>query len=360
MALNIQWQFQNPMDFSSVIMKNLENKQKTYNDMAKNLGEGIRNTHDYLLDRELADLMEGQNGTVQEMNDTDLENQIAVNRARRIKKDNNAQVQWNWQKNREDAERRFQKNLDNSNASQTRMKVNGAANDIRQKQISIANDFRQMTATIDPFQRKAFEDKILTDLDQMNLAYETLSKSYTPEQLASFGLSDMSDYTKKVKEAIKNGKFSADADFAKVIDIQTEYDKHLRSGDLTDEMKQSMLIQLEPLIQNGSQEAFALKQKILSGETENETFVRETKANARSRAIEAGNEKADAGKMSLDELLSKWPLTKYEQDALDKKYTPTAQNDDATNYKSLSISEKKLWKSRNANKFNYLRNKGLI
>ncbi len=28
--------------------------------MAKNLGEGIRNTHDYLLDREMAELMEGQ------------------------------------------------------------------------------------------------------------------------------------------------------------------------------------------------------------------------------------------------------------------------------------------------------------
>ena len=360
MAMNIQWQFQDPIDFSNVLIKNLENKQKTYSDMAKNLGEGIRNTHDYMLDRELADLMEGQNETSQEMSDTDLEKQIAVNRARRIKKDNDAQIQWNWQKNREDAEKRFQQNLENSNASQTRMKVNGAANDIRQKQISIANDFRQMTATIDPFQRKAYEDKILTDLDQMNLAYETLSKSYTPEQLASFGLSDMSDYTKKVKEAIKQGQFSADADFAKVIDIQTEYDRHLRSGDLTDEMKQSMLMQLDPLIQNGSKEAFALKQKILSGETENETFVRETKANARSRAIEAGNEKADANKMSLDELLSKWPLTKYEQDALDKKYSPTAQNDDATSYKSMSISEKKLWKSRNANKFNYLRNKGLI
>ena len=360
MALNIEWQFQDPIDFSNVLLKSLENKQKTYNDIAKNLGEGIRNTHDYLLDRELANLMEGQNGTSQELNDTDLENQIAMNRARRIKKDNTAQIQWNWQKNREDAERQFQQNLKNSNASQTRMKVNGAANDIRQKQISIANDFRQMTATIDPFQRKAYEDKILTDLDQMNMAYETLARAYTPEQLASFGLSDMNEYTNKVKEAIKKGKFSADADFAKVIEIETEYEKHVRSGDLTDEMKQSMLIQLEPLIQNGSQEAFALKQKILSGETENETFVRETKANARSRAIEAGNEKADANKMSLDELLSKWPLTKYEQDALDKKYTPTAQNDDATNYKSLSISEKKLWKSRNANKFNYLRKKGLI
>ena len=360
MAMNIQWQFQDPIDFSNVLIKNLENKQKTYSDMAKNLGEGIRNTHDYMLDRELADLMEGQNGTLQEMNDSDLENQIAMNRARRIKKDNSAQIQWNWLKNREDAERRFQQNLKNSNASQTRMKVNGAANDIRQKQISIANDFRQMTATIDPFQRKAYEDKILTDLDQINLAYETLSKSYTPEQLASFGLYDLNEYTSKVKEAIKNGQFSADADFAKVVEIETEYEKHIRSGDLTDEMKSSMLTQLEPLIQNNSKEAFALKQKILSGETEKETFTRETKANARSRAIGAGNEKADANKMSLDELLSKWPLTKYEQDALEQKYSPTAQNEDATNYKSMSISERKLWKARNANKFNYLRNKGLI
>ena len=313
MALNIQWQFQDPIDFSDVLTRNLENKQKTYNEIAKNLGEGIRNTHDYLLDREMADLMERANNASPEMSDSDLENQIAMNRAKRIKKDNTAQIQWNWQKNREDAEHRFQQNLNNSNASQTRMKVNGAANDIRQKQISIANDFRQMTATIDPFQRKAYEDKILTDLDQMNLSYETLARSYSPEQLASFGLSDLSEYTKKVKEAIKpaldylkelkkgmlqkmfpikQGHFSADADFAKVVDIQTEYDKHLRSGDLTDEMKQSMLIQLEPFIQNGSKEAFALKQKILSGETENETFTRETKANARSRAIGAGNEKA--------------------------------------------------------------------
>ncbi|OWV23866.1 hypothetical protein B7982_05400 [Fibrobacter sp. UWB2] len=317
------------------------------------------------IDKRIADL-QGTIPTIKEkyapqaMNDNDLENLIAMNRAKRIKKDNTAQIQWNWQKNREDAERRFQQNLNNSNASQTRMKVNGAANDIRQKQISIANDFRQMTATIDPFQRKAYEDKILTDLDQMNLAYETLSKSYTPEQLASFGLSDLSDYTKKVKEAIKQGQFSADADFAKVVDIQTEYEKHLRSGDLTDEMKQSMLTQLEPLIQNNSKEAFALKQKILSGETEKETFERESKANARSRAIGAGNEKADANKMSLDELLSKWPLSKYEQIALEKKYSPTAQNDDATKYKSMGISEKKLWKARNSNKFNYLRNKGLI
>jgi hypothetical protein len=121
-----------------------------------------------------------------------------------------------------------------------------------------------------------------------------------------------------------------------------------------------MLTQLEPLIQNNSKEAFALKQKILSGETEKETFERESKANARSRAIGAGNEKADANKMSLDELLSKWPLSKYEQIALEKKYSPTAQNDDATKYKSMGISEKKLWKARNSNKFNYLRNKGLI
>ena len=360
MALNIEWQFQDPIDFSNVLLKSLENKQKTYNDIAKNLGEGIRNTHDYLLDRELANLMEGQNGTSQELNDTDLENQIAMNRARRIKKNNTAQIQWNWQKNREDAERQFQQNLKNSNASQTRMKVNGAANDIRQKQISIANDFRQMTATIDPFQRKAYEDKILTDLDQMNMAYETLARAYTPEQLASFGLSDMNEYTNKVKEAIKKGKFSADADFAKVVEIETEYEKHVRSGDLTDEMKSSMLTQLEPLIQNNSKEAFALKQKILGGETEKETFTRETKANARSRAIGAGNEKADANKMSLDELLSKWPLTKYEQNALEKQYSPKTQNDDATKYKSMSISEKKLWKARNENKFNYLRNKGLI
>ena len=317
------------------------------------------------IDKRIADL-QGTIPTIKEkyapqaMNDNDLENLIAMNRAKRIKKDNTAQIQWNWQKNREDAERRFQQNLNNSNASQTRMKVNGAANDIRQKQISIANDFRQMTATIDPFQRKAYEDKILTDLDQMNLAYETLSKSYTPEQLASFGLSDLSDYTKKVKEAIKQGQFSADADFAKVVDIQTEYEKHLRSGDLTDEMKQSMLTQLEPLIQNNSKEALTKKKKILSGETEKETFERESKANARSRAIGAGNEKADANKMSLDELLSKWPLSKYEQIALEKKYSPTAQNDDVTKYKSMGISEKKLWKARNSNKFNYLRNKGLI
>ena len=72
----------------------------------------------------------------QAMSDDDLEAQIASNRARRIKKDNNAQVQWNWLKNREDAEHRFQQSLNNTNASQMRMKVNGAANDIRQKQIS--------------------------------------------------------------------------------------------------------------------------------------------------------------------------------------------------------------------------------
>ena len=317
------------------------------------------------IDKQIADL-QGSIPSIKEkytskaMSDSDLENQIAINRARRIKKDNTAQIQWNWQKNREDAERRFQQNLNNTNASQTRMKVNGAANDIRQKQISIANDFRQMTTTLDPFQRKAYEDKILTDLDQMNLAYETLARSYTPEQLASFGLSDLSEYTKKIKDAIKQGHFSADADFAKVVEIETEYEKHVRSGDLTDNMKQSMLNQLEPLIQGGSKEAFALKQKILGGETEKETLTRETKANARSRVIGAGNEKADADKMSLDELLSKWPLTKYEQNALEKKYSPTTQKDDATKYKSMGISEKKLWKARNTNKFNYLRNKGLI
>ena len=296
----------------------------------------------------------------QAMSDDDLEAQIASNRARRIKKDNNAQVQWNWLKNREDAERRFQQSLNNTNASQMRMKVNGAANDIRQKQISIANDFRQMTTTIDPFQRKAYEDKILTDLDQMKLSYDSLAKAYSPEQLAGFGLTEPSSYIAKVKEAIRNGKFSADADFAKVVDIQTEYDKHARSGDLTDEMKQSMLTMLEPLIDNGSKEAFALKQKILGGETEDETFTRELKANNRSRVINSGNEQADANKMSLDELLTKWPLSKFEQKALDKKYTPTAQNKDATEYKSKVITERKLWAKRNPNKFNYLRKKGLI
>jgi hypothetical protein len=60
MSLNIQWRFQDPIDFSGVLTRTLENKQKTYNEMAKNLGEGIRNTHDYLLDREMAELMEGQ------------------------------------------------------------------------------------------------------------------------------------------------------------------------------------------------------------------------------------------------------------------------------------------------------------
>ena len=60
MSLNIQWRFQDPIDFSGVLTRTLENKQKTYNEMAKNLGEGIRNTHDYLLDREMAELMDGQ------------------------------------------------------------------------------------------------------------------------------------------------------------------------------------------------------------------------------------------------------------------------------------------------------------
>ena len=60
MSLNIQWRFQDPIDFSGVLTRTLENKQKTYNEMAKNLGEGIRNTHEYLLDREMAELMEGQ------------------------------------------------------------------------------------------------------------------------------------------------------------------------------------------------------------------------------------------------------------------------------------------------------------
>ena len=60
MSLNIQWRFQDPIDFSGVLTRTLENKQKTYNEMAKNLGEGIRNTHDYLLDREMAELIEGQ------------------------------------------------------------------------------------------------------------------------------------------------------------------------------------------------------------------------------------------------------------------------------------------------------------
>jgi len=60
MALNIQWRFQEPIDFSNALNKSLENKQRTYSEIAKNLGEGIRNTHDYLLDRDLANLIENQ------------------------------------------------------------------------------------------------------------------------------------------------------------------------------------------------------------------------------------------------------------------------------------------------------------
>ena len=47
----------------------------------------------------------------QAMSDDDLEAQIASNRARRIKKDNNAQVQWNWLKNRENGDLDLEKYL---------------------------------------------------------------------------------------------------------------------------------------------------------------------------------------------------------------------------------------------------------
>lgn len=292
------------------------------------------------------------------MNDAELESRIAQNRTKRIKKSNDALMQWNWQKNREDAENRFQQSMANSNNSQVRMKVNGAASDIRNKQIAIANDFRQMTSTIDPFARKAYEDKILTDLDQMQLSYETLAKSYSPEQLAEFGLTDMKTYSEKVREAIKNGQFSADADFSQVQEIQTDYDKQVRAGTLTDQMKNVYLQKLQPLIAKGSKEAFALRQKINGGETGKEILSREVQANQRARAIQKGNERADAKSMTLDELLAKWPLDENEQKTLDAKYT--TQNQDAESYNEMDATDKAIWKGRNKTKWQYLRNKGLI
>jgi len=77
MALgNIQWRFQEPIDFGSQIMKMQEMKQKKWADIGKNLGSGIRGLHDYMLDRELADMIEGN----QKQGDVDSANQEQMSR----------------------------------------------------------------------------------------------------------------------------------------------------------------------------------------------------------------------------------------------------------------------------------------
>lgn len=80
MALgNITWRFQNPVDFGTTISKNLENNRRLWKEMSTNLGEGTQKLHDYMLDRELADMIDSheEQGRIDAAN-TELFNTEAV------------------------------------------------------------------------------------------------------------------------------------------------------------------------------------------------------------------------------------------------------------------------------------------
>lgn len=60
MALgNIQWRFQEPVDFGRQLSENQARKSKMIEEMGKNLGSGLQGVHDYMLDKEAADMIEG-------------------------------------------------------------------------------------------------------------------------------------------------------------------------------------------------------------------------------------------------------------------------------------------------------------
>lgn len=330
MAMNIQWNFPQPTDFSGILQSNLANKQKTYDELAKNLGNSIRNTHDYMLDRDLANMIDNNEG---QLSNDELEKQIVANRARRITKDDSPLIQWRWQKEREDA-------------------------------VNLAN---QKKANADLESKKTMEESLATadqeirdTLHEIRMARAKNDGDSVQEQM--YVLGKQIEARNKIADMVGKPHFEIPSEITEnqvdpSVDLARKIEYQLNDPSLTLERKQELYTEAMNLPEGSVKEKLIAKFPTIK--TFDEERIHANQNNAISRQIQKNNSKDDANRLTFTELMSKSSWTQDELNALTSKFK-TRLNEDAVKYGKMSTSEKKYWKDNNKNEWTFLKERGMI
>jgi len=330
MALNIQWNFPQVADFSGILKSNLENKQKAYDELARNLGSSIQTTHDYLLDRELANLIENYDG---QANKEDLENQIAANRARRIKKDESPLIQWRWQNERMDAK---------NNAIQQRNNADAEARKTTEESLATSDqEIRDTLHEIRMARGKNDGDSVREQMYILEKQIEARNKIADILGKPHF----------EIPKEIIEQKVDPSVETARSISYQ------LNDPNLTMERKGQLYAEAMNLPEGSVKENLIAKFPTIR--TIDEQRIQANQSNSINRQIQRNNARDDANKLTFSELMSKSSWTQDEMNALMGKHKSRLDGD-ALKYGKMSPDEKKYWKDNNKNEWSLLKDKGMI